>query len=221
MYKRQLKAIVAWIIIFALYFVPYALMVGELGSAFKDAEGGVSSWIMQTIGPRMAYYAGWTYWVVHMPYISQKPNSVMIASSWAIFQDARISDMNPLVMQFAGLAIFLVALALASRGLSILKKLASVAGMASFVMSILYICLLYTSHLLIARRTPDSRGDDHRLPTGHAQGFNALQQLRVHLCGPAVTVAGAVAGILVHKEMRRGPGAVGDVPVGWGFRLRR
>ena len=76
-------------------------MVGELGSAFKDAEGGVSSWIMQTIVPRMAYYAGWTYWVVHMPYISQKPNSVMIASSWAIFQDARISDMNPLVMQLS------------------------------------------------------------------------------------------------------------------------
>lgn len=31
-----LKAIVSWIIIFAIYFVPYALMVGELGSAFKD-----------------------------------------------------------------------------------------------------------------------------------------------------------------------------------------
>ena len=64
-----LKAIVSWILIFAIYFVPYALMVGELGSAFKRAGGGVSSWIYETIGPRMAYYAGWTYWVVHMPYI--------------------------------------------------------------------------------------------------------------------------------------------------------
>ena len=113
----------------------------------------MSSWIMQTIGPRMAYYAGWTYWVVHMPYISQKPNSVMIASSWAIFQDARISDMNPLVMQFAGLAIFLVALALASRGLSILKKLASVAGMASFVMSILYILLMMAAPAITGAKT--------------------------------------------------------------------
>ena len=31
-----LKAIVSWILIFAIYFVPYALMVGELGSTFKD-----------------------------------------------------------------------------------------------------------------------------------------------------------------------------------------
>ena len=64
-----LKAIVSWILIFAIYFVPYALMVGELGSTFKHAGGGVSSWIRETIGPKMAYYAGWTYWVVHMPYI--------------------------------------------------------------------------------------------------------------------------------------------------------
>lgn len=67
-----LKAIIPWIIVFAIYFIPYALMVGELGSAFKNESGGVSSWIKRTIGPTAAYYAGWTYWVVHMPYISQK-----------------------------------------------------------------------------------------------------------------------------------------------------
>lgn len=75
-----LKAIVSWALIFAIYFVPYALMVGEMGSAFKEAGGGVSSWILETIGPRMAYLAGWTYWIVHMPYISQKPNGAVICN---------------------------------------------------------------------------------------------------------------------------------------------
>lgn len=56
-----LKAIISWVIIFAIYFVPYALMVGELGSAFKDAGGGVSSWVHETIGPKVAYFAGCTY----------------------------------------------------------------------------------------------------------------------------------------------------------------
>ena len=51
-----LKAIISWVIIFAIYFVPYALMVGELGSAFKDAGGGVSSWILETISQ------GWLIW---------------------------------------------------------------------------------------------------------------------------------------------------------------
>ncbi|MDD3254158.1 MAG: amino acid permease [Lachnospiraceae bacterium] len=137
-----LKAIISWILIFAIYFVPYALMVGEMGSAFKNAGGGVSSWIHETIGPRMAYYAGWTYWVVHMPYISQKPNSTMIAASWAIFQDKRISSMNTTIMQIAGLAIFLIAMYLASKGVSMLKKLSTLAGSTMFIMSMLFVVMM-------------------------------------------------------------------------------
>ena len=143
-----LQAIVAWLIIFALYFIPYALMVGELGSAFKDCGGGVSSWINETVGAKLAYYAGWTYWVVHMPYLSQKPNSFMIATSWAIFQDKRISDMDTRLMQLACLAIFLLAIYLASKGISILKKLSTLAGTSMFIMSILFILLMIAAPAL-------------------------------------------------------------------------
>ncbi len=137
-----LRACVSWIIIFAIYFVPYALMVGELGATFKEEGGGVSSWIKKLIGPTVAYYAGWTYWVVHMPYISQKPNSAVIAVSWAIFQDGRVSKMNTMVMQLICLAIFAVVLVVALRGVSIVKKIATLAGVATFVMSILFIVMM-------------------------------------------------------------------------------
>ena len=137
-----LKAIVSWIIIFAIYFVPYALMVGELGSAFREHGGGVSSWIHETIGPKLAYYAGWTYWVVHMPYISQKPSGFMIASSWAIFQDNRISSMNTVVLLLACLVIFIIGMYIASKGLNPLKKLSALAGTSMFIMSILFIVLM-------------------------------------------------------------------------------
>ncbi|MDD3164527.1 MAG: amino acid permease [Oscillospiraceae bacterium] len=136
------RAVGAWVLIFALYFVPYALMVGELGSAFKELGGGVSSWIEETVGPRLAYYAGWTYWVVHMPYISQKPQSTIIAGSWALFQDNRVSLMNPLVLQLLCLAVFIFAFYLSGKGLGILKKLSSVAGSCMFVMSLLFILMM-------------------------------------------------------------------------------
>ena len=42
-YFNGTQVIFSWILMFALYFVPYALMVGELGSAFKNSGGGVSS----------------------------------------------------------------------------------------------------------------------------------------------------------------------------------
>lgn len=137
-----LKAIIPWIIIFAIYFIPYALMVGELGSAFKNEAGGVSSWIKRTIGPTAAYYAGWTYWIVHMPYISQKPSAAVVATSWVLFQDKRASEMNTTIMQAICLVIFVLALLAASRGVSIIKKLSTLAGSAMFVMSILYIILM-------------------------------------------------------------------------------
>lgn len=137
-----LQAIVSWIIIFAIYFVPYALMVGELGSSFKELGGGVSSWISETISPKMAYYAGWTYWVVHLPYISQKPQGAIIAGSWAIFQSNVVSNMSPLVLQIGCLVVFLIGLLIATKGMNPLKKITTIAGTSMFVMSILFIILM-------------------------------------------------------------------------------
>lgn len=137
-----LKAIAAWLLIFALYFVPYALMVGELGSAFKSAGGGVSSWINETVGAKLAYFAGWTYWVVHMPYISSKPGGVIVATSWVLFKDNRVSQMSTMTMQLIRLVIFIVALLLARRGIRVLKRLATIAGTAMFTMSMLFILLM-------------------------------------------------------------------------------
>lgn len=143
-----LKAIVAWLIMFAVYFIPYTLMVGELGSAFKNEGGGVSSWINATIGPRVAYLAAWTYWVVHMPYIANKAGTGLIAASWMIFRDNRISQMNTTVMQLIRLVVFLLALYLANRGIRILRKLATLAGSAMFAMSLLFILLMITAPAL-------------------------------------------------------------------------
>lgn len=150
-----LKAIVSWALIFAIYFVPYALMVGEMGSAFKEAGGGVSSWIHETIGPRMAYMAGWTYWVVHMPYISQKPNALVIATSWAVFRDARVSKMDVRLLAVICLVLFLAAVWIASKGLGVLKKLTSLAGSTMFIMSLLFIVMMITAPAITGAKVMD------------------------------------------------------------------
>ena len=85
--NQGLTVVVSWVLIIGLYFVPYALMVGELGSVFKDSKGGVSSWIRGTFGTTLAYFSGWTYWVVHIPYLAQKPQAALIALGWTVKQD--------------------------------------------------------------------------------------------------------------------------------------
>ena len=145
-YFNGIQVIFSWVLMFALYFVPYALMVGELGSAFKNAGGGVSSWIKETMGPKLAYYAGFTYWACHITYIASKGTGGLKALSWVIFRNHTVYDTLPTIyVQLATLAVFLLFCYIASRGLNPLKKLATLAGTSMFVMSILYILMMFAA----------------------------------------------------------------------------
>lgn len=142
------QTIVPWIIVFVLYFLPYSLMVGELGSVFKNTEGGVGQWVASTIGPKIAFLAGWVYWVVHMPYISQKPNSIVIAMNWVFVGDGSVSDYSVLFVQAICMIIFIVGILLSFKGMNIVQKVARLAGIASFVMMILYILMIFAAPAL-------------------------------------------------------------------------
>ncbi|MCR5416677.1 MAG: amino acid permease [Pseudobutyrivibrio sp.] len=148
-YFNGIQVIFSWILMFALYFVPYALMVGELGSAFKSSGGGVSSWILSTTGPKVAYYAGWTYFACHITYIASKSSGGLKALSWAVFRDGETYDSLPTIaVQLVSFAILIVFCYIASRGLNPLKKLATLAGTSMFVMSILYILMMFAAPVI-------------------------------------------------------------------------
>lgn len=156
--NQGLKVIVSWVLIIGLYFVPYALMVGELGSVFKEGKAGVSSWIGNTMGTSLAYFAGWTYWVVHIPYLAQKPQAVLIALGWAVKGDGTlVSEMNTLIAQLITLGVFLLFLWVASRGITSLKRIGTIAGTSIFIMSLLYIILVIAAPAIrgIAPATTD------------------------------------------------------------------
>lgn len=167
-YSNQgLKAVVSWILMFTLYFIPYVLMVGEMGSTFKDSKGGVSSWIRSTTGAKLAYFAGWTYWIVHMPYLAQKPQNILIAFGWAVLGNGTLAKMmSPIVLQSIAVIIFFFFLWYASKGVTALKRIGALAGSFMFVMSILYILLaLAAPHLTTAKTFTYSLDWDTLMPT--------------------------------------------------------
>ncbi|WP_314591935.1 amino acid permease [Paenibacillus terrigena] len=147
--NQGLTVITSWVLIIALYFVPYALMVGQMGSTFKEGKGGVSSWIKETMGPTVAFFAAWTYWVVHVPYLAQKPQGILIALGWAFTGTGGLtSKYSPILIQTACLVVFLIFLWIASYGLASLKRIGTIAGLAVFIMSLLYILLAITAPAL-------------------------------------------------------------------------
>lgn len=156
--QQGLTVVVSWILIMALYFVPYALSVGQLGSTFKDSSGGVSSWIKETSTARLGYYAAWTYWVVHIPYLAQKPQAILIALSWLFKGNGDfVGSVDAKIVSLICLAIFLFFLWIASKGLTTLKLIGSVAGISMFVMSLLFILLAVSAPAITGAKvaTPD------------------------------------------------------------------
>ncbi len=148
-YFNGIQVIISWIFMFGLYFIPYVLMVGELGSAFKEEGGGVSSWINRTTNAKLAYYAGWTYWACHVTYIASKGSGFLKAISWAVFRNAETYASFPtLGIQLATFVVLLLGSFIASRGLNPLKKLLTTAGTCTFIMSILFIIMMFTAPMI-------------------------------------------------------------------------
>ncbi len=140
--EQGIQVIFSWVLILVLYFLPYALMVGELGSVFSTSKSGVASWIKETSNAKMAYLAAWTYWVVHIPYMAQKPQRGTIALSWFFtLSPDTIPDDRVIMMQLIYIGVFLLFVGLALLGIRSIKVLGSFAGMIIFVMSMLYVIL--------------------------------------------------------------------------------
>src|SRR3712207_3160268 len=111
--NQGLRIVVSWLLIMTLYFIPYVLMVGELGSVFNKSQSGLGEWIKETsLSKRagfLAYLAGWTYWVVHIPYLAMKPQGILISLSWAITGNGKLIQQIPSkYIQITSLVIFLL-----------------------------------------------------------------------------------------------------------------
>ncbi|MBA1393573.1 amino acid permease, partial [Lactobacillus sp. XV13L] len=140
--NQGLVVIVSWVLIMLLYFIPYTLMVGQLGATFTTDGGGVASWIKELANSKLAYLAAWTYWVVHVPYLAQKPQIIIVGFSWLLKGNGNFVNQAPaFLVQTLCLVIFLAFLWLASRGVTTLNRVGSIAGIAMFSMSILFIIL--------------------------------------------------------------------------------
>lgn len=178
--NQGLAVVTSWILIMVLYFVPYTLMVGQLGSAFQNSGGGVSSWIKMLSNNKLAYFAAWTYWVVHVPYLAQKPQIIMISLSWLFKGNGSfVNNVSPLVVQGLSLVIFLVFVWIASKGVATLNNIGSIAGIAMFLMSMLFIILgvsaPFITHVQVA--TPNMTDIHTYIPKFDLQYFTTISML--------------------------------------------
>ncbi|WP_125703623.1 APC family permease [Lacticaseibacillus daqingensis] len=90
--NQGLVALFTWVLMTFFYVIPYNLIVAHLGSTFAAEGGGITSWMRQTNGDTVGYFAGWFYWITELPYVVDVANSVIISASWLLFGNGDIQS---------------------------------------------------------------------------------------------------------------------------------
>lgn len=143
------------------FFFPCGLMMAEYGSAFKDAKGGIYSWLAGSIGERMAFIgtfvwlASWIVWMVSTASRVWITFSALIfgkdtTGSWSLFGLNSTQTIGLL-----GVVMILVVTFMSSRGMDAIAKIGSIGGVLTIVVNVIFIVVsfvvLFANHFQLAQ----------------------------------------------------------------------
>ncbi|WP_229717887.1 amino acid permease [Ligilactobacillus salitolerans] len=142
-FKNQgMGVITSWIIMMFLYVIPYALMVGQLGSIFNHEGGGLSSWIRGTNGEFLGYFTAWTYWAASIPYVVDSAQSVIVGFGWAFTGSNEFQAKMPnSLFTLVTFIIFIIFIIVQRHLANSMEVLSTIGGFAMFAMTVLFVIL--------------------------------------------------------------------------------
>ncbi len=130
-------AAIPWYIISGIaFFIPFAFMMAEYGSAFKNEKGGIYSWMEKSVGPKYAFVGTFMWYASYIVWMVSVSSSIMIPLTNGIFgqnmtQNMGIAGLEPTqVLGIIGVAWMLLVTFVGSKGLDKIKKVTSLGGLA-------------------------------------------------------------------------------------------
>ena len=140
-------AAIPWFVIAGiLFFIPFAFMVAEFGSAFRDETGGMYSWMCRSVGPKYAFigtfmwYTSYVLWMVNVSSGIWVPVSNLIfgkdnTSDWSLFGSSMLSGSRLLGVMAVLFFIFITYFD--AKGIDKISKVTSIGGSAVLTINIL------------------------------------------------------------------------------------
>lgn len=143
-----------WYIFAALFFfIPFALMMAEMGAAYRKEEGGIYSWMENSVGPRYAFigtfmwFSSYVIWMVSTAAKVWVPFSTFIVGA-DMTQHWHVAGLQPtqvvgvLAIVWMGGVTFV-----AAKGINKIAKVTAVGGIA--VMCLNLVLLLASIAILL------------------------------------------------------------------------
>lgn len=144
-YLMGYGAIPFYILSAIVFFVPFAFMVAEYGSAFKDEKGGIFSWMQICVNTKYAFVATFMWYTSYVIWLVSIATGIMIPLSnaifgtdttakWSLFGLSSTQTLGILAVCFVLAATFF-----ASKGMKNIQKVSSVGGIACMFLNVLLI----------------------------------------------------------------------------------
>jgi len=144
-YKMGYAAIPWYILSGIAFFIPFAFMMAEFGTAFKDEKGGIYSWMEKSVGPKFAFMATFMWYASYVVWMVNVASGVWIPISNAIFGKDTTQTWSFLGAGLTGpktlgiLAVFWIIFVtfMSTKGLEKIKKFTSIGGTAVAALNVL------------------------------------------------------------------------------------
>lgn len=135
------------------FFIPFALMMAEMGSAYRKEEGGIYSWMNRSVGPRFAFIGTFMWFSSYVVWMVSTAAKIWVPFSTFLFGADKTQS-----WAFAGLtstqtvgvlaACWMVLVTLvAAKGINKIAKITAVGGIA--VMCLNLVLLLVNGAILL------------------------------------------------------------------------
>lgn len=132
------------------FFIPFALMMAEMGSAYRKEEGGIYSWMNNSVGPRFAFIGTFMWFSSYVVWMVSTAAKVWVPFSTFIWGADRTQ-----VWSFAGLTPtqavgvlavcwMLVVTFVASRGINKIAKITAVGGISVMCLNLVLLVVSMT-----------------------------------------------------------------------------
>lgn len=154
-------SIIWYILAGVCFFFPCGLMMAEYGSAFKDAKGGIYSWLAESIGERAAFIgtfiwlASWIVWMV------STASRIWITFSALIFGKDTTQHWSMLglssteVIGILGILFILISTFFTTQGMDSISKVGSLGGIFTVVTNIIFLIasliIIFANHGQLAQ----------------------------------------------------------------------
>ena len=139
-------AAIPWFILAGItFFVPYAFMVAEYGSAFKNETGGIYSWMEKSVGPKYAFVATFMWYTSYVLWMVNICSGIWVPVSNALFGKDTTATWNlfgmswlsgPRLLGILGIIFMIFITVVGSKGLNNIQKVTNVGGIAVIVINL-------------------------------------------------------------------------------------